>query len=296
MPIHHIINFFSYIIPFLPVGILIIFCIKSKKKILGIKLLFLLLAALLLGGLLFYSRFVEPYIVKTNSISIETGFKSKIILISDLHIGAYSTSRFVEKVVNEINKIQDIDLVVIAGDITYYPSKDLEKLLEPLTNIKKQTYLVLGNHDSGKPGPYIENELIEIFKSSKLKLLKNEAIYIEHLNLNLLGLGDLWAKEAEVNKLDKYSKEDNLLVIAHTPDTVYKYKSNIADLTLSGHTHGGQIRIPLIYKFFIPSKYDFDQGLYYTNKGQVYVSSGIGISGLPYRFRIPPSIDIISTY
>jgi len=259
-------------------------------------LLFLILTALLSGSLLFYSRFVEPNTVKINNINIETGFKSKIILISDLHIGAYSSSRFIEKVVNEINKIQDADFVVIGGDITYYPTKDLEKLLSPLTKIVKQTYVVLGNHDSGRPGPYINNELTEIFKSGKLKLLKNEAIYLENLNLNIVGLGDLWAREAEVKKLDKYLMEDNLLVIAHTPDTVYKYKSNIADLTLSGHTHGGQIRIPIIYKFFIPSKYDFDQGLYYTNKGQVYVSSGIGISGLPFRLGIPPAIDIINTY
>lgn len=296
MLIHHIINLFSYILPFLPLAILIIFLIRSSEPMNVLKLLLLIFIALLLGCVLFYSRFIEPNTVKVNNVNIETGFKSKIILISDLHIGVYSSSSFLEKVVNEINKIQEVDFVVIAGDITYYPSKDLDKLLEPLTRIDKQTYLVLGNHDSGQPGPYIESELIQIFSQSRMKLLKNESIYIENLNLHLVGLGDLWAREAEVDKLNEYSKEENLLVIAHTPDTVYKYKSNIADLTLSGHTHGGQIRIPYIYKFFIPTKFDFDQGLYNTNKGQVYVSSGIGISGLPFRFRIPPSIDIINTY
>jgi len=239
---------------------------------------------------------VEPRSLKTNNINIETGFKSKIVLISDLHIGAYSNSKFLQNVVDEINKNKDADFVVIAGDITYYPSKDLKKLLGPLIKIEKPTYLVLGNHDSTKPGPYLQNQLNDIFKSSKLKLLKNETVYIEELNLNILGLGDLWANEAEVKKLEKFINKDNLLVIAHTPDTIFKYKTNIADLTISGHTHGGQIRIPFVYKLFIPSKYDFDQGLYNTSKGKVYVSSGIGISGLPFRLGIPPSIDIVNTF
>ncbi len=86
------------------------------------------------------------------------------------------------------------------------------------------------------------------------------------------------------------------MVFTHNPDTTLSYRKNIADLTIAGHTHGGQIRLPLIYKFAIPCKGDFDQGLYQSTTGKTFVTSGLGEVGLPMRLGIPPVIDILELY
>jgi len=250
----------------------------------------------LINFLLIYARFIEPNIILEKNTDIETGFKAKIVLISDLHIGAYNSTRFLERIVEKVNSIEDVDFVVIAGDITYYPIGDLDTLLSPLKKLQRPTYAVLGNHDSQAPGPDIEEELKEALEKNNVIFLKNEDIYIEDLDIHILGFGDLLAKEVNIKKLKDFKDEDNLVVIAHTPDTVYSYKYIEPDLTLSGHTHGGQIRIPFIYKYFIPTKYGFDEGYYETEKGKVYVSSGLGMTGLPFRLGIPPVIDVIELY
>lgn len=296
MTIHYIIKYCSYFLLITPVLLLFIFV--KNRQIIFKKSIYLIVITLffLLNLLLIYSRFIEPNIIIERNTRIETGFKAKIALISDIHIGVYNSTRFLERVVQRVNNIEEIDFIVIAGDITYNPDKKLDKILFPLKDLKKPAFAVLGNHDSQCPGPNIEKELGETMSKFGITFLKNEVAYLENLNINILGLGDYCAKQADVNLIEKFSEEDNLLVIAHSPDTIYSYKSEKADITLSGDTHGGQIRVPFIYEFFIPSKYGFNQGYYNTDKGKVYVSSGLGLTGLPFRLAIPPTIDIIELY
>ncbi len=300
MTLHYIINYFicytSFLLLITPI-LLFLFCSKIKRKFTDKPLFKIVMIFLfLINFLLIYARFIEPNIIVEKNTSIDTGFKAKVALISDLHIGAYNSTKFLEKIVEKVNNIENVDFVVIAGDITYYPIGDLDTLLWPLKNLQKPTYAVLGNHDSQAPGPDIEDELKEALERNNVIFLKNEDIYLEDLDIHILGFGDLLAKEVNIKKLKDFKDEDNLVVIAHTPDTVYSYKYTEPDLTLSGHTHGGQIRIPLIYKYFIPTKHDFDEGYYETEKGKVYVSSGLGMTGLPFRLGIPPVIDIIEIH
>ncbi len=89
-------------------------------------------------------------------------------------------------------------------------------------------------------------------------------------------------------------------MLTHNPDTALSYAPNhYPDLTLAGHTHGGQVRIPYLYKRMIPVlgvDILWDQGLYRYKNGQVFVTSGIGEVGLPLRFLIPPVIDVLELY
>jgi len=89
------------------------------------------------------------------------------------------------------------------------------------------------------------------------------------------------------------------VLLTHNPDTAFEVPASINyDLMLAGHTHGGQIRIPGLYKKVIPTEYPFDKGLYrLAIDGQtrlVFVSPGTGMVGLPFRFNIPPQIDILT--
>ncbi len=296
--LHTTINYLSYfLIPLL--FLLIYLIIRYRDRLLKKKLLLILSILSIPVLLLFiYARFVEPNTVKVRSSDIEVGFKTKIVLIADTHIGVYSNKSFFKKVVNKINSIEEVDAVVLAGDITYNPKReDILELLAPLKDIKYPVIAVLGNHDIGHPGPDIEEDLELALKRLGVIYLKNDSVKIEgNDDITFLGLADLWSGDVNIEKLNSFDDKENLIVIAHNPDTVYKYNKNIPDLTLSGHTHGGQIRLPLIYEHFIPSRYGFNEGFYNIEKGKIFVTSGLGQTGLPFRIGIKPVVDILNLY
>ncbi len=291
---HQTIYLSSYIsIPIL--FILLVFCFAYKKKILRSKKKLLLILSLVALNLIFiYARFIEPNIILENYTGIKVGFKTKIVVISDLHLGVYKGKDFLSRVVTRINLIKEKDAVIIPGDLVYFPDTDLDELFSPLKGIDCPVYAVLGNHDSYQRNYKFINKLKDSLVQNNVVVLENESIKLK--NINILGLGDHWSIDDDISKINEFSIEDNLIVITHNPDTTLMYKNSIADLTISGHTHGGQIFIPFIYKFFIPCKGDFEKGLYENLNGKVFVSSGIGETALPMRFGVPPVIDILNLY
>ena len=253
---------------------------------------------LLLAVLFIYARFIEPQILFVNHYKIKTGFKAKYALIADMHLGIYNNQRILERTVEKINAL-DVDAVMIAGDFTYEPQfDDMRELFAPLSKLKVPVFAVLGNHDCERPGPKVREELSIILEKYGVKLITNQEVQLN--GVTILGLGSRWAREDDVRLLDRYSKEDKVVVLTHNPDTALSYDPHRApDLTLAGHTHGGQVRIPYLYKMVIPvTGIDilWDQGLYAYKNGQVFVTSGIGEVGLPFRFLIPPVIDVLELY
>ena len=87
---------------------------------------------------LIYSSQVERFWIKTEYINLEKGWGNRIVLIADQHLGIYKNSDYMERIVEKINNIPDVDFVVIAGDFTYYP-KDLKKEHGSLSKIKKKS-------------------------------------------------------------------------------------------------------------------------------------------------------------
>ena len=241
-----------------------------------------------------YARFIERNIILVKNTEIEVGFSAKIVVIADLHLGVYKTENFLARVVDKINKIDKVDAVLIPGDLTYYPKENLEKLFYPLKNISAPVYAVLGNHDSEKPGPPIQKELQQVLEKNGVIFLHNTNRTLG--NINILGLGDYWAEDYDISKINDFKESDNLIVIAHNPDITSEYKNAIPDLTVTGHTHGGQIRLPYFYKKAIPCVGDFDQGLYEKEYGKVFVTTGVGEVGLPMRLALPPRVDVLELY
>ncbi len=107
-------------------------------------------------------------------------------------------------------------------------------------------------------------------------------------------MGDRWGQEDNVKLLDTFSEKDNVVVLTHDPDTTLDYTNNNADLTLVGHTHCGQMRIPWLYKYAIPTKGPFDKGLTQEKYTQLYITCGVGETALPLRLFNPPVIDILN--
>jgi len=250
-----------------------------------------------LGIIFIYARFVEPKIVMVNHYKIATGFKAKYALIADIHLGIYNDETILQKVVKKVNN-QDVDALLIAGDFTYEPKlEELKRLFAPLKNINVPIYAVLGNHDKQRPGPKLDLELIEVLNKLGVNVIDNEAVKLN--GVTILGLGSHWADEDDIALLNHYNRDENLVVLTHNPDTTLDYPStHTADITLVGHTHGGQVRIPWLYHQMIPVRgvVPWNQGEYEYKNHKVFVTSGVGIIGLPFRFLIPPVVDVLEFY
>lgn len=242
-----------------------------------------------------YVFFIEPYNIQIIETDLSIGANQKVVVISDMHLGQWKGRGYLEQVVKKINNIPDISTVLIAGDFTNYPNiSEMDNLFAPLSDIKVPVFAVLGNHDVERPGPKLRDELTIALEKANVKLLQNEVV--EFQNLKIVGLGDNFAKEDDVEILKTIKTNENVIVLTHNPDTARKYKNNQSvDITFAGHTHCGQVRIPFIYGRFLPvvnnDGFKFDKGYYPDYK--TFVTCGIGEIGLPIRFLAPPTIDII---
>jgi predicted MPP superfamily phosphohydrolase len=258
-----------------------------------------LLALLLLGcGVFTWARFIEPQIIQVNRTTLpSTGVSVRIALISDIHLGVYKNRRFLERVVDRINDL-GVDAVVIAGDLTYEAkASELLDLFAPLARLKPSAYAVLGNHDQEPPGRDLDQALREALHAHGVKVIEGQVI-TDAQGRQWAGLGDRWAGKDDPSFLRAPGAINGpAIVIAHNPDSAMQLRPTDTAIVLAGHTHGGQIRIPWLYRKVIPTQYDFDRGEQFaqTPHGavRVFTTSGLGEIGLPMRLFNPPTIDVL---
>lgn len=218
------------------------------------------------------------------------------MLISDLHLGVYKDESYLLDVINTINIQTGIDMVLIAGDFTFLPgNKDLTVLFSPLRLSKYPIYAVLGNHDEQKPWPDLKYNLVHALEMNGVYYLENDAIDL--IDMILIGLGDRFASNDDTHIISRFLAENNVVVLTHNPDTIRSYTNTLADITLAGHTHCGQVRIPYLYKFMIPTqgswKERFDCGFYTWEQTKLFITPGLGEDALPFRFLNKPTINIL---
>lgn len=277
----------------LPVAAVVLWGLWRARR-LGLRLG---LAVLLAGDLLFaWARFAEPNLLRVRHTALSgTGASARIALIGDPHVGLFKGADFLERVVERTNA-EHPDAVLIAGDLTYQPQgQSLDALLAPLARLKAPTYAVLGNHDQGKPGPDIDRALRQALARHGVQVIEGRALPFK--DVILAGLGDRWAGKDDARFLDALPADRPLLVLAHNPDSADRLRSRPHLLVLAGHTHGGQLRIPWLYRRVLPVEHGFDQGeqTYAGSQGRirVYTTGGVGESGLPLRLFNPPTIDLL---
>ena len=242
----------------------------------------------------------EPIVI--NKI-IESGTATKdtnIVFLFDLHLENLAIKP--DKLANKINDL-NADVIVLGGDIIE-GKEGIEKLEEYLSNINiKDKYYILGNHEHNKLGI---NEL-EILHD---KLNGLGFIYIDNKSLtldgfNLIGVGD--ATTNNDKPLKAYEKLNDInsinIVVSHSPDVNYSLDSNnlLADIVLTGHTHGGQINVPFINTQSVNAKVWEERGLYkgdyiFEGNNQNYsnfTSNGLGGSEIPIRFKAKQHILLL---
>ncbi|MBN1618007.1 metallophosphoesterase [Candidatus Dojkabacteria bacterium] len=277
--------------------------LRTFIKMLNIPAIFCLL-------LISYSVLIEPFtLVKVEQdIDLEDFEENptKIILISDLHVGIYQNGSKLKSVVEEINAQKDADYVLIIGDVVNSTDKYFDELDE-LENIdkSKQVYFAYGNHDYQKDGndkiivPGLEEKLISL----DIIPLKNEYITIEN-GIKIGGILDVWTEKQDYSFINDIEEENTMILMCHNPDCVIELNKdkdlkNKVDLVVSGHTHGGEMRLPIIGSIApqglpteLPDRYDKHEQNY--NGIRMFITSGIGNIGVRARLANPPEVVILT--
>ena len=270
----------------------------------------------MLGGILF-----GRYNFKTKNINLKLENWSsklkdfKIVQISDLHLGSFSSVKKLEEVVEIINN-EKADLVVFTGDLVNNFHNEALPYISTLKKIKSNygNYSVLGNHDycdyvgwkrSSKKWKDNFNEMLEVHKKMGFNLLLNSSkeIEIEDEKINLVGVENWGAgnfnKDGDLKKaMFEVNEEYPTILLSHDPShwsaQVLDFQKRI-DLQLSGHTHGMQFGIDIPGFKWSPVQWRYKQwsGLYENSKKFIYVNTGVGNLAYAGRVGIMPEITVL---
>lgn len=273
---------------------------KQEKKKNNIFIYLLLIISLTI----LYSVYIEPnnLIIKEYKIEnklLPDSFDGiKIVHFSDVHYKSTVDLKYLKKIVNLINK-QNPDIVIFTGDFLdkrYKPNnKEIENIQKELKNINSTLgkYAVSGNHDMD-----YKTEFEEIITDS-FTLLNNEEkliYYKETTPISLIGLSDRSETKVDYTVLENDNNYFRF-ILAHEPDEYEKIKEYNFNILLSGHSHNGQVRIPLIGPLYTPpgAKTYYDE-YYKLDNHEIFISNGIGTSGINLRFNSTPSINLYRLY
>ncbi len=240
-----------------------------------------------------YARFVEPEQLLIRETTLGVGAPLRVALMSDLHIGLFQGRERTQQIANALNGL-DVDLVVVAGDWTYEPTRPLSDLLAPLSQVKHRILSVPGNHDEELPGPPLATELRAALIANRVEPIEGKVVAIK--GVRFVGMGDRWAKKDFLPALD--DQVTPLVALAHNPDSIIRLTGTPIRTLLAGHTHGGQVNLPVITALVLrnTTEQGFKSGLYSMGGKQVFVTAGLGMIGLPLRLFQPPVIDVITFY
>ncbi len=268
---------------------------------------FLTLSAASVGGLGLYageiSRHelsVEHHVIHLSRLpDVFRGMR--IVQVSDLHYAEYTEAFFLRAIVDRINRLRP-DLVLITGDFATfgplpetYSRRRLPECAAILSRIEcPLRYASLGNHDYYVGESYVMGPLEE----NGIPVLVNAAVPLERngARIWLAGLGSACVDHADpARAIPRAAAQETVLVMAHEPDILPKVARYNVDLMLSGHTHGGQVRIPFVPLLFQPDLGQrYVEGWFRYGPTQLYVNRGIGAIGVPFRFRCPPEITVFT--
>jgi predicted MPP superfamily phosphohydrolase len=223
----------------------------------------------------------------------------RVAAVSDLHTGApHVGERKLGQIVAKVNRAAP-DLIALVGDYAD-PTVPLgepvgpERVAELLGELRAPlgVFAVLGNHDWHHYGERVPRAL----RGAGIEVLENDAVAVERDGevLWVAGLADMRERDADATvALAMVPRGQALLALTHDPD-MFPALRDRAHVTLAGHTHGGQIGIPLVRRVAAPSMHGYTGGEVREGGGYMYVSRGVGTTGLPIRLAAPPEIALLT--
>ena len=229
-----------------------------------------------------------------------------IALLSDFHYDPYFSVHPLRSSISMVNRLRP-DLIALTGDFVTEPfhANKLNRLrsavaAEPCAQLLRQMqapyglWAVLGNHDVVTD----PNRVIDTLRAVGIQVLGNQSVPIEGTGTRfwLAGVDDVLEDRSDLDAaLSKIPANEPVLLLAHEPDFADYVAGFPVDLQLSGHSHGGQVRIPFVRPLWLPplaKKYIW--GLYKIGGLTLYTNPGLGTVGLPVRMNCPPEITFLT--
>lgn len=230
-----------------------------------------------------------------------------IAQLSDFHYDEEFTIIPISKAIEMVNGLHP-DLIALTGDFVTIPAFadyiDTAKwgahAAEPCADMLSQlrsrlgSFAILGNHDTDSDAPRV----IRALQSRGMTILENRAIPIEQegKRLWLAGIADALVGKPDLEgTLRQVPAGEPVVLLAHEPDFADEAAKHAVDLQLSGHSHGGQVRFPIVGAPFLPElarKYPW--GLYHVGAMTLYTNAGLGTIRLPIRFNAPPEVTLFT--
>ena len=249
------------------------------------------------------SKVAKYAIEEANSLSLERvevkldrlpkkldGFK--IIHLSDIHHSPFTSFDHISRTVKIANRLKP-DMFVLTGDYVSHETRYIKPVAQLLGELSAEfgTHACLGNHDH-----WTDPELVtSAFREAGINMLVNEGfrLYARDASFWLAGVDDHMVGKTDLPAALRGSYPDEMkLLLAHNPIIFRKAVRAGIDLALSGHTHGGQVRVRDKQKRLIRRR-KLSNGLHRRKGSQIYITRGIGTVVLPVRYQCPPEITLL---
>lgn len=254
---------------------------------------------------IFWADSIEPELFEVNPVDLTLprlspafeGFR--IAHISDIHMDTWMTRTRLDRIVDLINE-QQPDVVAITGDfITFGPERLTNEMRSGLSALQPREALigVLGNHDHWGSAHRVR----AMMQKAGIADVGNTVHTLRRGGemLHLAGVDDPWAGEARLDDvLKQLPSRGAAVLLAHEPDFADEYApSGRFDLQLSGHTHGGQIRLPIVGPLVLPTYgVKYHTGLYHVGNMMVYTTRGVGMVQPCLRYNCRPEITLLTLH
>ena len=252
------------------------------------------------------SKWARYAIAEANSLSLEKidiqlkrlpkkldGFR--IVHLSDIHHSPFTSLEHIKRTVKIANRLKP-DMFVLTGDYVSHETEYIAPVAEVLGSLKSEfgTFACLGNHDHWTDGDLVAESL----RDEKINVLINEGFRFEARGVSfwLAGVDDHMVGKTDLPSALRGSYPDEMkLLLAHNPIILRQAARYEVDLVLSGHTHGGQVKISDKEKRILPRP-KLVAGLHRRKQSQIYITRGIGTVVLPIRYQCPPEISLLELH
>ncbi len=248
-----------------------------------------------------YAYAVEPFWVEFRTLPVqvrglpETWEGTRVALLSDLHLGFAASGGWLRRVFAQVGELQP-DLIVLTGDLFAGGTRGTPREASQLAALRAPlgVFAVLGNHDHFAETAAVRRALEE----AGIRLLSNQAVPL-HRGAGrawLIGVDDVGTGHDDLEEaLSAVPEGEASILLCHNPDLVEEVSERQVPLMLSGHTHGGQVCLPILGPVYCFSRFyrRFAAGLFQVGGTRLYVNRGLGKALLPFRFLCRPEVTIL---
>ena len=226
-----------------------------------------------------------------------------VAVLSDFHYDPYFSIHPLHAAIAMVNRLHP-DLIALTGDFVSVPLVGDERkaafAAEPCARLLRQMtaprglWAVMGNHDDATDPEHVTHAL----QAENIRVLANQSEPIEQDDARfwLAGVNDVISGTADLSKtMHGVPAGEPVILLAHEPDFADEASQYPIDLQLSGHSHGGQIRIPFLPPLYLPElakKYVW--GTYHVGPLTLHTSAGLGTIGIPMRLNCPPEVTVLT--